>query len=139
MDIVTPGKYWPIGQYLYSPLIGPEAGGHGLVMADAELMVMCEDLVKAVTSDKLQAVLPRQSSRPCQEDPQSLRHHWRQVNTRPLLVNTDHMTNNTRLSLVSEQKVVTALRMWDSLPGVRGQISTRLQALGLSDQVNTRL
>ena len=52
MDIVTPGKYWPIGQYLYSPLIGPEAGGHGLVMADAELMVMCEDLVRAVTSDK---------------------------------------------------------------------------------------
>ena len=29
-----------------------EAGGHGVVMADAEVMVMCEDLVRAVTTDK---------------------------------------------------------------------------------------
>ena len=40
--------------------------------------------------------------------------------------------------MASELKVVSALRMMDSAPVVRtgGQVTTRLQALGLSDQVN---
>ena len=39
--------------------------------------------------------------------------------------------------MASEVKVVSALRMMDSAPVVRagGQVTARLQALGLSDQV----
>ena len=100
LDIVTPGP-------------------GSVVMADAEMMVMCEDLVRAVTSsgDNYKLFL-------------RVSHH-------DLVMG---ILQHFGIAGDSHLKVISALRMWDSLPSkASGPVSARLQALGLSDPVSSSL
>ena len=95
------------------------SGPGGVVMADAEVMVMCEDMVRAVTTSRDNYKL------------------FFRVSHHDLVTG---ILQHFGITGDSEQKVMAALRMMDSLPSrAGGQLTARLQALGLSDQVTASL
>ena len=98
-------------------IVTPGPGGVG--MADAEVMMMCEDLVKAVTSNWDNCKL------------------FFRVSHHDLVTG---ILQHFGVTGVGQEKVIKAMRMWDGLPNrATGQVSARLQALGFSDQVSAGL